>query len=443
MSQASFRSAVIVTALMLFSMFFGAGNLIFPPQLGVEAGDNFAPAIIGFLLTSVALPVLAIIAVAISGRTLRDISARGGKVFSLAFPVLVYLSIGACYALPRTGAVSFETAIAPLTGWTSLGAVAAFNIVFFGLSLYFAWHPSKIVERLGKLLTPALLILLVLLVTVSVTKFHLAPVQPAADYASAPAATGLIQGYLTMDSLASLAFGVIVITALHSRGITDEKRTLTGTSLAGIIAGALLAIIYVGLGYIGRVLPDASSFDNGAAMLSAAAAQTMGSAGQWIFGLIVLLACLTTAVGLIAATSEFFTTLFPKVSYTSWAIIFSVFSIVLATQGLSTVLGIAAPVISVIYPPAIVLILLTLAESLLVKNRGLRWTFMLGIWVTVIYSALAIVSSVLQEGNALAHVLSNVPGQSVELGWVAPALLAIAVGLILDVTGSRQRHSNT
>lgn len=133
---------------MLFSMFFGAGNLIFPPQLGVEAGDNFIPAIAGFLITSVALPVLAIIAIALSGRDIRDISARGGKIFAAGFPILVYLSIGACYALPRTGAVSFETAIAPITGWSSLAAIAAFNFVFFGISLYFAWHPSQIVEKL-------------------------------------------------------------------------------------------------------------------------------------------------------------------------------------------------------------------------------------------------------------------------------------------------------
>lgn len=283
------------------------------------------------------------------------------------------------------------------------------------------------------------MILLVLLVTVSVAKYHYSPLPPAETYTSAPAAKGLIQGYLTMDSLAALAFGIVVIAALRSRGITDGKRIFTGTSFAGIIAGVLLAIIYFGLGYIGRVLPDGASFDNGATMLSTAAAQTMGAAGQWIFGLIVLLACLTTAVGLIAATSEFFTSLFPKISYTGWAIIFTILSFLMATQGLSTVLGIAAPVISWIYPPAIVLILLTLAESLVVKNRGLHWTFMLGIWVTAIYSTLAVVSSLLPQTNVLSDVLSHVPGQSAELGWVLPALIAVVLGLVMDFTGSNKQ----
>ena len=154
-------SAIVVTSLALFSMFFGAGNLIFPPMLAVEAGDNFWPALFGFLATASLLPVLAVIAIALSGSNLRDLAQRAGSIFGVVFPVLAYLSIGAFYALPRTGAVSFETAITPLFDLESFAASAVFNVVFFGIALALSWNPTTIMEKLGKFLTPALLVLLV------------------------------------------------------------------------------------------------------------------------------------------------------------------------------------------------------------------------------------------------------------------------------------------
>ena len=424
---------LLVTAFMLFSMFFGAGNLIFPPMLGVEAGTNFTPAMLGFLGTGVLLPVLGIIAIAISGDNLRDLAFRGGRIFGLVFPVVAYLAIGAFYALPRTGAVAYETALQPLTGWDSLLASAGFNAVFFGVGLALAWTPGNIVSNLGKFLTPALLALLALLVALAVGSFDGSPGAPAEKYADAPLATGLLEGYLTMDSIASLAFGIIVISALKSSGVPAGAPLVRGTILAGLGAGLLLGVIYVSLGVIGQIIPDPTQYDNGAGLLADASYLTMGFTGQIVFGLIVLLACLTTAVGLIAATSEFFHVLVPRISYRAWAIGFTLLSFGLATMGLDTVLAVAAPVISFIYPPAIALIAVTLLQPVLHRHLTLRWTFRLTIWTAVVWSALVTLGADALIGWSPLHELS--------LGWVLPTVIALVIGVLIDARTPAPRAS--
>lgn len=424
---------ILVTAFMLFSMFFGAGNLIFPPMLGVEAGTNFTPAMIGFLGTGVLLPVLGIIAIAISGDNLRDLASRGGRIFGLVFPIIAYLSIGAFYALPRTGAVSYETAIQPLTGWDSLLASGAFNLIFFGVALGLAWNPSAIVNNLGKFLTPILLVLLFLLVVIAVATFDGTPLTPGEKYADAPFAAGLLEGYLTMDSIASLAFGIIVISALKNSALPAGKPLVRGTILAGLGAGLMLGVVYVALGFIGQIIPDPGQYDNGAGLLADAANLAMGYPGQIIFGLIVLLACLTTAVGLIAATSEFFHLLVPSISYKAWAIGFSLLSFALATQGLSTVLAVAAPVIGFIYPPAIALIFVTLIQPLLYRKVNLFWTFRVSIWVAVLWSALVTLNDLGWGSSVIEPLISWSPMHDLSLGWVLPTVVGFIVGLLIDV----------
>nr|WP_149029510.1 branched-chain amino acid transport system II carrier protein [Corynebacterium halotolerans] len=423
---------VVATALMLFSMFFGAGNLIFPPMLGVEAGESFLPAILGFLGTGVLLPVLAIIAIALSGNNLRDLANRGGWIFGLVFPILAYLSIGAFYALPRTGAVAYETAIQPLTGWDGMLSSGIFNFIFFGVALALAWNPNQIVATLGKFLTPILLVLLVILVALAVFQFDGQPGAPLEKYDS-PAAAGLLEGYLTMDAIAGLAFGIVVISALRYRGMPEGGPVVRGTIWAGLGAGVLLALIYLGLGFIGQIIPDPAQYDNGAGILAGAAELTMGTPGQIIFGLIVLLACLTTAVGLISATSEFFHTLTPGINYRAWAIVFSLLSFALATMGLDTVLAVAAPIIGFIYPPAITLIFITLLEPVLRGKLFFFWAFRLPIWVAVIWSALTTLVDLGWGASFLEPLISWAPMQDLTLGWVLPTVVALVIGLIIDV----------
>ncbi len=432
---------IVATALMLFSMFFGAGNLIFPPMLGVEAGESFWPAILGFLGTGVLLPVLAIIAIALSGNNLRDLANRGGWIFGLIFPILAYLSIGAFYALPRTGAVSYETAIQPLTGWDGLLPSGIFNFIFFGVSLALAWNPNQIVATLGKFLTPILLLLLVILVVLAMIQFDAEPGAAVEKYDS-PLAAGLLEGYLTMDAIAGLAFGIVVISALRYRGMPEGAPVVRGTIFAGLGAGALLGLIYLGLGFIGQIIPEPEKYENGAGLLADAASLTMGAPGQIIFGLIVLLACLTTAVGLIAATSEFFNMLTPGINYRVWAVIFSLMSFALATMGLDTVLSVAAPVIGFIYPPAITLIFLTLLEPLLRGRMFFYWAFRLPIWVAVIWSALTTFADLGWGASAIEPLISWAPMQAQSLGWVLPVVAAFVIGLVIDLVKPRPAPDN-
>ncbi|WP_165164253.1 branched-chain amino acid transport system II carrier protein [Corynebacterium qintianiae] len=424
-------TAIVVTALALFSMFFGAGNLIFPPMLAVQAGDNFWPAIIGFLGTGALLPVLAVIAIALSGANVRDLAQRAGTVFGVVFPVLAYLSIGAFYALPRTGAVSMETAITPLFGVEGLAASAIFNIIFFGIALALSWNPNTIMEKLGKFLTPALVILLVLMIVLSLLKWHADPSAPSEDFATRPFTTGLLEGYLTMDSIAALAFSIVVISTLRYKGFPEGTPLVRGTILAGAGAGIMLGIIYLGLGTIGRVIPNPGQYENGAGLLADAANLTLGGAGQIIFSLVVLLACMTTAVGLITATGEYFSEQFPG-TYKTWAIIFTVMSTVIATQGLDFVMTIAAPVIGFLYPPAIALILVTLVEPLFRTRTRFTWAFFLPIWVATIWSAVETLISLGWGADALTPLVAWAPLQAAGLGWVVPVLAAFVIGLVID-----------
>lgn len=434
---------IVVTALMLFSMFFGAGNLIFPPALGVQAGDNFWPAIIGFLGAGVLLPVLAIIAIALSGNNVRDLASRAGKIFGLVFPIVAYLSIGAFYALPRTGAVSFETAVTPLTGWEGVVASGIFNFIFFGVALLLAWNPNTIVSTLGKYLTPILVILLLVLIGLALFQFDYSAGAPNETYAEAPMPAGLLEGYLTMDAIAALAFGIVVISTLRYNGLSEGKPMVRGTIAAGLGAGALLVIIYVGLGMVGQVLPDAGSYENGAGILSGAANATMGYPGQVIFAAIVVLACLTTAVGLISATSEFFRTLVPGIGYKVWAVVFAFASFAMATMGLDTVLAIAAPIIGFIYPPAIALIFLALVEPLFRGRVFFYWTYRLAIWVAVIWSALTTFVDLDWGASFFSPIVSWAPMQDVSLGWVLPVVIAFVIGLVLDFAKPTEKPENT
>ena len=417
-------ATIVIASLMLFSMFFGAGNLIFPPMVGVSAGTNFWPAVLGFLAAGVLLPVLAIVAVSISGRSVRDLSSNGGALFGLVFSVMAYLAIGAFYALPRTGAVSMETAITPLLGWEGTMANGIFNVVFFLIALALSWKPNSIIDTLGKFLTPALVALLVILIALAAFNNPRDPQAPTADYTSSPMVTGLFEGYNTMDAIAGLAFSIVIVGALRSKGFKTKKSLVNGTITAALVAGALLAAIYLGLAWVGQTIPNGQSYESGAPLLA-----------------IVILACMTTAVGLITSTSAFFEMLVPKVKYHVWACLFTALSILFAFQGLETVLSIAVPFITFLYPPAISLIFLTLIQPVVKKSVVFYWTYRLALWVSVLWSALSVIADQGWGTDALDPLLSLAPGQSVDLGWIVPTAIAAVIGLVVDIaTKAGEKH---
>ena len=417
------KRALFAIALMLFSMFFGAGNLIFPPMLGANAGDNFVPAVTGFLISGVALPVLAIIAIALSGQDIRALAARAGTVFTIVFSIAIYLSIGTFFGIPRTGAVSFSTAVSPVTGWESTLASVGFNLVFFAVATWLALNPSGLVDRLGKVLTPALLSLLVVLIVLSLFQLHNPGTAPTQEYAASPFPAGLMEGYFTMDSLAALAFGILVISAIKEQKIANP---LPGTTMAALGAGALLGTIYLGLAIMGSRIPEGQSYKDGATLLSHASLQVLGFPGQVVLGGVVLLACLTTAVGLLAATSEFFNYLAPKISYRTWLMTFAVVSFGIASGGLEAVISIATPIIVFIYPVAMTVIIVTLIGAVVKPILPLYWGFAIPAWGVFLWS---VVDKIVtwQSGAPISLPLFNA-----DFTWLAPAIAGLAVGASID-----------
>lgn len=435
-ARTAHRGALLATSFTLFSMFFGAGNLIFPPMVGIQAGEYFTPAMIGFLIGGVFLPVCAVIAIGVSGRDLRDLSRKVGFPFAAIFPALVYLSIGSLYGLPRTGAVSFTTAFVPLTHWDSLTASICFNMLFFGVTLILSWSPSRIIEILGKILTPLLLVLLTALVARS--SILLATPTPAADpsYVRSPVTTGLLTGYLTMDSVAALAFGIIIVRAFsEGRGTRggEQTRVVGRTTLAALIAGVLLAVVYVGLAFVGHVMPNASNYSDGALLLSDAAALTLGGfPGRLAFGATVLLACLTTSVGLLSACSEFFHRLFPRIPYRAWLLFFDVAAFTLAIYGLSSVVAIAVPLIIFLYPIAITLVATLFVTYPLRHLTDGRWTFRCAAWMATLWSTLTLLAT-FSFASAVTPLIAWAPLHEEGLGWLIPTAVALLAGLALDI----------
>lgn len=428
---------MVAIGLMLFALFFGAGNLIFPPALGQAAGTNFWPAIIGFLLTGVGLPLLGVLAIGLSGHDhLQSMANRINPTFSLIFTVILYLSIGPFFAIPRTGTVSYEIGIKPFlpatTGGFDIGLLI-YTIVFFGIVGWLSLNPSKIVDRVGKLMTPVLLIaLLVLLVATFVNPIDKS-MAPIGDYIDNSFFKGFQEGYLTMDTLASLVFGIIVINAIKAKGVTDTKKIASLTLKSGLIAAGCLGFIYLGLGYLGNTANFAAGeANNGPTILTEASAAHFGIYGNIILGLAIIFACLTTAIGLITSCASYFQTIFPRLTYKQLAIIFTLFSAAIANIGLSQLITISVPVLVAIYPIAIVLIFLTFAEPLF---KGRVEVYRYSLLLTGIVSVIdGIKAAGLPLGGLYDSLGAILPLFDAGMGWLLPALVGAVLGYVISLT---------
>lgn len=418
--------------LMLFSLFFGAGNLIFPPELGQDAGTNAWPAIIGFLISGVGLPILGVMAITYVGSD--DAEGLGRRVhpyFAIGFTALTFLTIGPFFAVPRTGTVSYEIAILPFIEMSQLDPsnriwLFLFSIVFFAIVFYLALSPGKFVDRIGKLITPFLLVVIaILLVTVLFNPLgtYLEPAD--SSYANFPFFRGITEGYLTMDTIAAIVFGIIVVKAIKDLGVTDQRLIKRTAWKAGLIAAICLGTVYAGLGYLGAVSASELSADSGAGILASVSFEYFGLGGNVLLGLIILGACIPTATGLISSCSIYFNKLFPSLSYKVFVVIFTLFSLGVSNFGLSTIIEFSVPVLSFIYPIAIVLIILAFLEPLF-KRRRIVYQ------VTILFTAIVSI----HEGLAAAGLpgfLSGVPLPFADIGfaWALPALIGFVIGLLL------------
>ena len=313
------KNSFIAIGLMLFALFFGAGNLIFPVFMGQNSGVETIPATIGFLLTGVGLPILGIAAIGYSGDDLQKLASRICTPYAIFFTVALYLTIGPAFAIPRTATTSFEIAFAPLFSEDSRQmALYGFAFVFFAVSWWLSVTPSKLVDRIGKVITPVLLAFLALLFICAA----IAPIGPwqaaSKDYIDPMKALsqGFLDGYGTMDALAAFVFGIIVVNSVRQYGATTNEEIAFMTLRSGLIAGLCLGIIYVFLCFIGASsVSELGHLENGAEVLVGVALHYFGTYGSLIMGVIVLLACLTTSVGLITACAEYFGRLIPVLSY--------------------------------------------------------------------------------------------------------------------------------
>ncbi len=365
-------ASYLVIGVMLFALFFGAGNLIFPAQLGQYAGTNFWPAIIGFLITGVGLPFLGILAIGFSGsRNLQDLASRIHPMYAVIFTSLLYLTIGPFFAAPRTGAVAFDIGFAPFISEAYLQTASIiFTLIFFGVTLWLSLNPAKIVDRVGKILSPAIIVLLLALIAMVVVKPMGAIESPQGPYMSGAFMKGFTEGYNTMDALASLVFGIIVINVIRSMGVTSKRDILAATAKSGAVATAFLAIIYVGIGYLGATSTEILGlFETGGPVLSEASSHYFGEFGLIMLAIVILLACLTTSIGLMMACGEYFHTLMPKISYKLFVTFFTTFCFIVANFGLSNIITFSIPLLMFLYPLAVALMLLTFASPLFNHSR--------------------------------------------------------------------------
>ncbi|PAF22398.1 branched-chain amino acid transport system II carrier protein [Terribacillus saccharophilus] len=425
-------SYVIITGFMLFALFFGAGNLIFPALLGQSSGTNVLTANLGFIITGVGLPLLGILAFAISGKNdLQDLASRVHPIFGYAFTIILYLSIGPLFAMPRTGTVSYEIGIQPfLSSDVGPWPLIIYSILFFGITCFFSLKPAKIVDIVGKYLTPALLLFIaILIITVLVNPIG-SPQEPTEAYNSNAFFKGFQEGYLTMDTLAAFVFGIIVINSVKNIGITDRKSILGFTWKAGLIAAALLALIYTSISYLGATsVAGIGLLDNGGAVLADVSEFYYGSFGNVLLGLIVLGACLTTSIGLVTACSSYFSRLFPKVSYTVIAVVLSVFSAVISNAGLANIIAFSVPVLTIIYPLAIVLIFLTFLHDVF---GGSRAVYLISLLFTFVVSLMeGLNAAKLPIPGVQEFLTNNLPMYSLGLGWLIPAIIGAVIGYVI------------
>ena len=438
MKKLTFRQTLAVAS-MLFGMFFGAGNLIFPASMGQMAGQNVFPAAAGLLVTGVGLPLLGVAALGISREDgLLGLSSRVGKRYGLFFTCALYLTIGPFFAIPRCATVSYTVGVQRmLPGAEQAAVLAVFSLLFFALVLLLSLRPGEILTWIGKVLNPLFLAFLAVLLLRALTApaGDLTAAEPVGDYASGAFATGLLEGYNTMDALAGLAFGIIVVNVIRDLGVREPGEIARQTVRAGLFSALLMGLIYVLVAVMSAQSRGVFAVSgNGGEVLSQIAAYYFGGAGAVILAATVTLACLKTAVGLITSCSETFVKMFPKgPSYRVWAVAFCVLSFLLANLGLDAIIAYSLPVLMFLYPLAIVLILLTLFGRAFQNDRGvLRWTMALTA-VAAVFDLLRALPDTLQSSLGLTAAVDwaarCIPLAGFGFGWVCPALLGLAIGL--------------
>ena len=443
----SLKESIIITS-MLFGMFFGAGNLIFPAAMGISAGSNFWTAYIGMFITAVGLPLLAVTGLGVSlCDGVVELAGKVGHGYAIFFSTLLYLTIGPLFAIPRCASTSFAVGAVNLIpeGNRSV-SLAAFSFIFFTVALMFSLRPKDIMTWIGKLLNPLFLVALAVLVVTALVSpiVSVSSVEPAEKYSTVLGAfsTGFIEGYNTLDALAGLAFGIVVVDVVRKHGVENPKRIAVNTARSGILSCLFMGLIYFFITLVSaQSAPICADCTDGGSVLGVISNHYFKSVGAVLIMIIVTLACLKTSIGLITSCSEAFVKMFPHgPSYKVWAIIFCAVSFGIANFGLTTIVAYCVPVLMFLYPLAITLIILSLIGKWFDHSRV----------VYVSTTVFAFIAALLDFANALASTLKGsgvestpaldsvtsfaakyIPLYSSGLGWVCPSVIGFAIGIMI------------
>ena len=409
----------LVIGFALFSMFFGAGNVIFPPYLGLGSGDQWPLGFLGYYIADVGLALLSMFAILRQGSP-TGVTARIGKVPAVMLMCAIVLCIGPMLAIPRTAATTYETSLLPLTSAVS---PVAFSVVFFLVVLVLCLRESAVVDIVGKILTPVLLAGLLVLIVVGIVH-PLGPVSPE-PLVENVAATGIEAGYQTMDVLATLIFGYIILKSAWEKGHQkwkDQARVVAGAS---VVAGVGLLVVYLGLTYLG--VTTSRFFDLAVPrtfLLTAIVRNLLGNSGIILFAVIVALACVTTAIALVSSAASYFSDLSKgRISYSKLVVIICVFSAAVSNFGLDQIVSIASPILNVVYPPTLVLIVLAFFDKYIQND----WLFRLTALGAMVTSILGVIS----DFGVEIPFLQYLPFSSLGFGWVLPAVICGLAGMLI------------
>ncbi|MET4868099.1 LIV-II [Morganella morganii] len=419
---------MLVLGMMVFALFLGAGNIIFPPMAGYHSGTDWFSASLGFIVTGVVLPFLTLITVAVKGRGER-LSVDLPRWVSVTFWVALYLILGSTFAMPRVTNTAYELGFLPL-GFVekSTASHLIFAFVFNFVSMFFMLKQGTMISAIGKFMTPALLFLLVA-VGIAVVRTPLSPInEPINQYVDFAFFSGIVDGYQTMDVLSAMAFGGIVARALASRGITSPQDVVVITIKAGLIAVGLLAALYICLFYLGATSDAVSqTATNGGQIFSRYVDALYGALGTWLMCGIVLLASMTTFVGVTSACADFFATFNPRLDYRFWVVVSTLLTTIVSTFGLDTLLRVTIPVLLLIYPTTVALVFLQFARR---KMRNPRFTYGFTVAVLVVMSAFDTLNNIgLLSENVLA-VLHRMPLFKEGIGWLLPGVIAFIISFV-------------
>lgn len=412
---------VIILGFALFAMFFGAGNLIFPPFLGVISGSNWLIGFGGFILSDVGLALLAIIAAAKCNGEVDKVLSRSGKKLGIMLGSAIMICLGPLLAIPRTAATTFEMGISPLFDGFS---PVLFSIIFFAMTFILTIKPSKVVDVIGQFLTPALLIALGVLIVMGI-------ISPLGEMntniiSENLFAEGVKQGYQTMDALGAVALSTVIISSLSNKGYKNENQKIKLTLKAGIVAAIGLILVYGGLTYLGATVSTMYGQDVVQTTLIVEITESLlGKPGKVILAIIVMLACLTTAIGLTSATAQFFEkTTNGKLKYELIVTIVCIFSAIVSNFGVNTIIKFSAPILDIIYPATIILVIMTLFGDKIKNNNAFKGATYMALLVSVITVA---------NNMKLINIafINKLPFSSLGFNWILPVLIGAIIGSLI------------